>query len=80
MFNPLVDNLKPLKDLEIETKILELSKKYSIAARLGNGNVCQQILILLEQYKEEQRKRQKDSLESIAKRQDKDIDTLINVE
>lgn len=80
MYHPLIDNYTSLKDADLELKILDLSKKYGIAARMGQGGVCQQILVVLETYKEEQRKRQKQSLENAVKKQNKDFDDLINVE
>lgn len=80
MYHPLIDNYTSLKDADLELKILDLSKKYGIAARMGQGSVCQQILVVLETYKEEQRKRQKQSLENVVKKQNKDFDDLINVE
>lgn len=80
MFHPLLDNPKSFKDVELESKILDLSKKYHIAARSGNGGLCSQILIILESLKEEQSNRQKSSLEERIKKQNKDLDDLINID
>lgn len=79
MYHPLIDNYTLLKDADLEKKILDLTKKYHIAARLGQGTACQQILIILETYKEELQKRQNNSLKSAVDKQNKDLDDLINV-
>ena len=75
MFNPLVDNLSELKDQEIEEKILELSKKYFQAQRLGKIEMLTQIETFIIMYKGERQKR------LIAKKSDldNDLDQLINV-
>lgn len=76
MFNPLLENPASIKDSELEAKILDLSKKYSIAARMGQGLVCQQIQVIIESYKAEQEKRRLSSL----KTNNKDFEELINIE
>lgn len=80
MFHPLVDDISKLKDNELEAKILDLSKKYHIAARSGQGSVCSQILLILNSLKEEMYERHKKSLETLNKRNNEDIDGLINVD
>jgi len=79
MYHPLLEPAIKLKDQELENRILDLTKKYHIAARMGQGGVCQQILCALEMYKEEMNKRQQAALKSSIKKQDKDFDDLINV-
>jgi hypothetical protein len=79
MYHPLLEPAAKLKDQELENRILDLTKKYHIAARMGQGGVCQQILCALEMYKEEMNKRQQAALKSSIKKQDKDFDDLINV-
>lgn len=79
MYHPLLEPAVKLKDQELENRILDLTKKYHIAARMGQGGVCQQILCALEMYKEEMNKRQQAALKSSIKKQDKDFDDLINV-
>lgn len=79
MYHPLLEPATKLKDQELENRILDLTKKYHIAARMGQGGVCQQILCALEMYKEEMNKRQQAALKSSIKKQDKDFDDLINV-
>lgn len=80
MFNPLVTNLEKIKDAELESKIFELTKKYFIAAKSGQGTVCNQILSLLNMYQEEQAKRQKVHMDNLQKKQNKSLDDLINVD
>lgn len=79
MFNPLLPDISKLKNEDIENKITDLMKKYSIAARSGQGIVCQQILILLESYKEEQRKRYEQANKKIHN-QNKNLDDYIQVD
>lgn len=80
MFNPLLGNLSKIKDSDLESKIQDLTKKYHIAARMGQGSICGQIIGLLESYKEELQSRQTKASQDLIKKQDKDLDDLINVE
>lgn len=79
MFHPLLQNVSELKDLDIENKINELTRKYSVAARSGNGGLCSQILLVLEDFKAEQRRRLSERSKVSVRNQDKDLDDLINV-
>jgi hypothetical protein len=79
MYHPLLDDPKNVKDQDLENKILDLGRKYHIAARSGQGGVCQQIIVILEMYKDEQRRRQIESANTLIKKQNKDLDDLINV-
>jgi len=76
MFNPFVDNLSDLKDQDIENKILELSKKYHQAARLGKADLLTQIQTILIMYKEERSRRAATRKTQL----DGDLDQLINVD
>ena len=80
MYHPLLEDPRSVKDQELENKIIDLSKKYQIAATMGQGSVCQQIISALDMYKEELGRRQRESLKSIAKKQDRDFGDLINVD
>lgn len=80
MFHPLLGNPSKLKDTDLDNKINELTKKYYIAARMGQGGVADQIAVALEMYKAEQFQRHTAMTEKIARKQDKDLDDLINVE
>lgn len=79
MFHPLLPNVTELKDLDLENKITELGRKYTFAARSGNGGLCSQILLVLEEYKAEQQRRLYSRSKVAMKNQDKDLDDLINV-
>ena len=80
MFHPLLASPTELKDTDLEQKILDLSKKYFIAARMGQGSVCDQLSMALAMYREEQSRRQHEATRTLVKDQDKDLDDLINVQ
>lgn len=74
--HPLIDNLSDLKDQELETKILDLSKKFWVAR---NPDLQRQISMVLDSYNEELRVRRAKALEQMYQSRDKDLDKLINV-
>jgi hypothetical protein len=80
MYNPLLDNPSKLKDQELDDKILDLSKKYWIASRMGQGMVANQIAGTIEMYRDEQQRRYSATTKTLAKDQDKDLDGLINID
>ena len=53
----MLPDLTAIKTQDLDNKITELMKKYFIAARSGMGGVCEQINVILEAYKDEQRRR-----------------------
>ena len=57
MEHPLIGNIDNLKDDELMQKISELTKKYFIAQRMGNQDLCNQIGMALETYKNKQQER-----------------------
>ena len=75
MFHPLIGNLSDLKDQEVETKLLELNKKYYAAARLGSTDLLTQLSTVITIYREELAKRHAQKL----KQADGDLGQLINV-
>lgn len=79
MFNPLLPDISKIKNEDLELKINELMKKYTIAARSGQGIVCNQISIILESYKEEQRRRYAETNKKLIN-QNKNLDDFINVD
>ena len=79
MYNPLMENPLSLKDADLENKILDLTKKYHIAARMGQGVVCDQIVTILNSLKEEQLRRGREMLKKTQSSQDKNLDDLIKV-
>ena len=77
MFHPLESDLTGLKDKEVEDKVLELTKKYYTAARLGNPDLLTQISTFITIYKSELSRRYMQRSNG----QDKDdLDQLINVD
>jgi len=79
MFNPLLDDFSHLKDTELDAKIGDLNKKYSIALRSGNGALANQIVMILNSLREEVLRRQSEATKKLMQRQDKGLDGLINV-
>lgn len=79
MFNPLLSDLSALKNEDIDNKINELMKKYFLAAKFGQGAVCNQISIILEAYKAEQSARHIKANQKLAN-QNKNLDDFINVD
>ena len=79
MFNPLIDDLSRFKDEELTSQINDLTKKYNIATRLGNGSVAHQIIVVIEMLRSEAAKRQHDAAKKLLEKQNKDLDGLINV-
>lgn len=77
MFNPLLPDLSAIKNEDLENKITELMQKYFIAARSGMGSVCEQITVILEAYKDEQRRRHAQSSQKLIN-QNKHLDDYIN--
>ena len=62
MEHPLIKNLNDLSSQELLDKISELHKKLAIAARTGNGHMCDQIRMALESYQNQyNEKTRKDS-------------------
>ena len=80
MFNPLLGNPADLKDAELEARIIELTKKYQIAARTGMNQVIPQIAIALNTYREELTKRSTAALQNAGKKNNGNLDSLINIE
>jgi hypothetical protein len=76
MIHPLAQDLSKLKDLEIESKIQELGRKYW---QSRNPDVQQQISLFLDTYNEELKARRIKNIEQLAQNRDKDLDKLIKV-
>ena len=73
MFNPLLPDLTQLKQEDLLKKINELSTKYS---RTINPSLKQQLLVVLEQHRQECRDRMTKQME----KDTKDLDKIINIE
>lgn len=77
MIHPLQEDLSQLKDAEVEHKVQELTKKYFMAARLGNHELLTQLTTFLTIYKAELSKRY---MEKTKTELNGDLDQLINVD
>lgn len=75
--HPLAEDFSKLKEAEIETKIQSLSQKYFMAG--NNPAVQQQIIMLLDAYKEELGNRRQKLWQEQYQKRDTDLDSLINV-
>jgi hypothetical protein len=74
--HPLIGDLTSLKDIEVENKINDLSRKYFMTP---NPLLREQIVLTLSTYKEELAKRRSKEFEKMMANQGKGIDKLINV-
>lgn len=74
--HPLIGDLTSLKDIEVENKINDLSRKYFMTP---NPLLREQIVLTLNTYKEELAKRRSKEFEKMMANQGKGIDKLINV-
>lgn len=75
-FNPLVDSFENLSDLEVESKVTNLGRKYFM---VRNPEVQMQIATLLEMYKEEMRARRARAQLQSQQNGNSDLDSLINI-
>jgi hypothetical protein len=79
MFNPLLEDLTLIKDADLESRMTDLNKKYSIALRTGNGMLAQQVAVVIEAIRDESQRRQREATKKLLQKQNKDLDGLINV-
>lgn len=61
MDHPLIGNIDDLSTDDLSTKVTELNKKLSIAYRLGNHDLCNQIRMALETYQNKYQEKLKNS-------------------
>ena len=73
MFNPLLPDLTNIKQEELVKKIGELSQKYQRTQNMGLKN---QLMVILEQYREEYRIRLRAQVEKDMKK----LDKVLNIE
>jgi len=74
--HPFVQDLDHLKDNEVELKIQELTKKYFMTI---NVELREQVVMVLEAYKEELGKRRAKAWAIQNETRDKGLDKLINI-
>jgi hypothetical protein len=77
MFHPLQEDLSKYSDTEIESRLLDLSKKYFAAQRLGSYELLTQLTTFVTIYKSELSRRY---LERGKGQLGDNLDQLINVD
>ena len=78
MEHPLIGPLDEQTLEQLSTRINELSKKLSIAARTGNGHLCNQIRMAMENYQNMYQTRLQESYKKA--QVDTDFDNKINIQ
>ncbi len=76
--HPLQVDLSKLSDSDVEEKIRELTKKYTTVLQVS-PSASTQLLMLLEDYKNEQQSREQRKNEAMNRELGKDLDDLINI-
>ena len=79
MFNPLVDSMDQLTDVEVENKVTELSRKYF---QTRNPQLQQQLSTVIDMYKEEAKVRRAKALvkqQNTSQDDNNSLDNLINI-
>ena len=78
MEHPLIGSLDELTLEELSAKINELGKKLGIAARSGNGHLCNQIRMAMENYQNMYQQKLQDSYKKA--QGDNNFDDKINIQ
>ena len=78
MEHPLIGSLDELTLEELSAKVNELGKKLSIAARTGNGHLCNQIRMAMENYQNMYQQKLQDSYKKA--QGDSNFDDKINIQ
>lgn len=78
MEHPLIGQLDELTLEELSAKINELGKKLGIAARTGNGHLCNQIRMAMENYQNKYQEKLQDSYKKA--QGDSNFDDKINIQ
>jgi len=78
MEHPLIGSLEELTLEELSAKVNELGKKLSIAARSGNGRLCDQIRMAMENYQNMYQTRLQESYKKA--QGDSNFDDKINIQ
>lgn len=75
MEHPLIGDLGELTVEELSSRISDLNKKLSIAAKTGNGHMCDQIRMAIESYNVKYQQKLQDSY----KQSSANFDDKINI-
>jgi hypothetical protein len=78
MEHPLIGSLDELTLEELGAKVNELGKKLGIAARTGNGHLCNQIRMAMEKYQNMYQQKLQDSYKKA--QGDNNFDDKINIQ
>ena len=78
MEHPLIGSLDELTLEELSTRINELGKKLGIAARTGNGHLCDQIRMAMTNYQNMYQQKLQDSYKKA--QGDNNFDDKINIQ
>jgi len=78
MEHPLIGSLDELTLEELSARINELGKKLGIAARTGNGHLCDQIRMAMENYQNKYQEKLQDSYKKA--QGDSNFDDKINIQ
>ena len=78
MEHPLIGSLDDLTLEQLSAQINDLTKKLGIAARSGNGHLCNQIRMAMETYQNKYQQRLKESYQKA--QGDSNFDDKINIQ
>jgi hypothetical protein len=79
--HPYAPDFSTMKDAEVEAKLSELTKKYSMAQRFGDHELLTQVQTFVTLYREELQNRYHRTMANSSNDIEKgDLDQLINVE
>jgi hypothetical protein len=76
MNHPLIENYRDLSDVDLQERISNLSTKYW---QTQNPDVRSQMMLILDELKEEFRSRNQKNLQNNSEDGNKDLDSLINI-
>jgi hypothetical protein len=62
MEHPLIGNLDELTEEQLSARINELNNKLGIAARSGNGHLCNQLRMAIETYQSKYRQKVQENM------------------
>ena len=77
--HPLTPDLSTLSDEELAKKVQDLSKRLNQAWSFGNGELLQQVQMMLEDYQQEMNQRQRRMMEELSKKVGRDFDDIIDI-
>ena len=80
MEHPLIGPLDTLSIDELSTKISDLNKKMSVAQRMGNGHLCNQIRMAIESYQTKHNERLQEMYQKSNQELGKNLDDKIDIQ